>query len=266
MSEDTSQTGWLGLGSGVGLVMANMIGAGVFLSTGFMAQEMGPGAILLAWAAGGVLALCGALAYAELARTIPQSGGEYRYLSTVVHPLLGSLAGWGSLLLGFSAPIAIDGFVVGAFLNTLLPVALDPRLAGTVLIVLLTAAHATGRGLSRGTQDALVAAKVLLLLGFIGLGLALGASAWPAWTPPSGPAAAGAFPWDAFLRNQYWIAFAFSGWNAAIYIAAEFRAPSRDVPRALLLGCGAVGLLYLAVNWVFVANLVPSPSWRLSLR
>ena len=83
----------LGLGSGIGLVAANMIGAGVLLSTGFMAQSMGPGAILLAWAAGAALALCGARAYAEVALLVPRSGGEYRYLSALMHPSLRYPAG-----------------------------------------------------------------------------------------------------------------------------------------------------------------------------
>lgn len=248
--------GWLSLPAGIGLIMANMIGAGVFLSTGFMAQDMGPGAIMLAWVAGGFLALLGALSYAELARLIPRSGGEYRYVSTLWHPMVGSLAGWGSLLLGFSAPVAIDGFAVGAFLNTLVP-GPDPRITGTVLIVALTAAHAGRRWLSKHTQNALIALKVTLLLGFIAVGLLMGSSRWPTWTAPNA-ADPSAFPVAAFLKNQYWIAFAFSGWNAAAYVAEEFRHPTRDVPRALLIGCGSVGLLYLLVNWIFIANLSPT--------
>lgn len=252
----TAHKGWLTLPAGIGLIMANMIGAGVFLSSGFMAQDMGPGTILLAWVVGGGLALLGALSYAELSRLIEGSGGEYRYVGTLWHPLLGSLAGWGSLLLGFSAPVAIDGFAVGAFLNTLVE-GPDPRVTGTILIVLLTAAHAGRRWLSEHTQNALIAVKVLLLMGFIAAGLALGASRWPTWVAPAAEDPT-AFPTAAFLKNQYWIAFAFSGWNAAAYVAGEFKDPVRDVPRALLIGCSTVGVLYLLVNWIFVANLTPS--------
>lgn len=253
---NASNNGWLTLPAGIGLIMANMIGAGVFLSSGFMAQDMGPGHILLAWVVGGGLALLGALSYAELARLIQGSGGEYRYVGALWHPMLGSLAGWGSLLLGFSAPVAIDGFAVGAFLNTLVP-GPDPRITGTALIVLLTAAHAGRRWLSEHTQNTLIVIKVLLLAGFITAGLALGASRWPTWVAPAAEDPA-AFPTAAFLKNQYWIAFAFSGWNAAAYVAGEFKHPTRDVPRALLIGCGTVGVLYLLVNWIFVANLTPA--------
>ncbi|MEL6348630.1 MAG: amino acid permease [Myxococcota bacterium] len=247
---------WLGLGSGIGLIMANMIGAGVLLSTGFMAQQMGPGAILLAWLAGGGLALCGAMAYADVARLIQESGGEYRYLSRMWHPLLGSLAGWGSLLLGFSAPVAIDAFAIGAFTNTLVD-GPDPRILGTLVIGFLTLAHATRRDLSHHTQNLLIALKVGLLVSFIVLGLFLGEWRWPDWQPPDA-VDGGGFPIGPFLENQYWIAFAFSGWNAAIYVSGEFHTPERDVPRALLIGCGGVALLYLVVNWIFVANLTPA--------
>ncbi|MFT4977186.1 MAG: APA family basic amino acid/polyamine antiporter [Myxococcota bacterium] len=236
--------------------MANMIGAGVFLSSGFMAQDMGPGPILLAWVVGGILAMLGALSYAELSRLISGSGGEYRYVGTMWHPMLGSMAGWGSLLLGFSAPVAIDGFAVGAFLNTLIE-GPDPRITGTLLIVLLTMAHAGRRWLSEHTQNALIAIKIVLLMGFIVAGLAMGARHWPTWVAPSAEDPT-VFPTAAFLKNQYWIAFAFSGWNAAAYVAGEFKEPTRDVPRALLIGCSTVGVLYLLVNWIFVANLTPA--------
>ena len=110
-----------GLWSGVGLVAANMIGSGVFLSSGFMAQDMGPGTILVAWLVGAALALAGAQAYAALARAIPRSGGEYRFLSELLHPALGYLAGWASLLVGFSAPIAVNALAAGAYTATLVP-------------------------------------------------------------------------------------------------------------------------------------------------
>jgi APA family basic amino acid/polyamine antiporter len=244
---------FLGPWSGVGLVAANMIGAGVFLSTGFMAQQMGPATILLAWLVGALLALAGALAYSAVARLLPRSGGEYRYLSSLLHPALGYLAGWASLLLGFSAPVAVDALAAGAFAGTLLP-GLDARAVGSALIGALTVLHAAGLRLSRWTQDLLVLVKAALLLGFVGVGLALGRNAWPSWAPPEAHAG---LPLGAFATSLFFIAFAFSGWNAAAYAAEEFREPERDVPRAMLVGCALVGTLYLLVNWVFVANLTP---------
>lgn len=258
--------------SGVGLVIANMVGAGVFLSTGFMALSMPPGRILLAWVVGGVLALAGARAYAEVARLVPQGGGEYRYLSTLLHPSLGYLAGWGSLLLGFSAPIAVDALAAGAFAKAVvsglesrliawLPIGKgivwvlgEPRLFAAALVIGLTLLHAAGLDLSARLQNGLVAVKVLLLAGFVLVCLFSGTLAFPTWapTPPPNEDVAG-----GFASSLFYIAFAYSGWNAAIYAADEFKEPKKDVPFAMLVGCLLVGALYLVVNYVFVANLTP---------
>ena len=254
MSEDTpaeARADRLGLWSGVGLVVANMIGAGVFLSAGFMAQEMEPWLILLAWVVGTAIALAGTRAYAAVARLVPRSGGEYRYLSELLHPSLGYLAGWASLLVGFSAPIAVSAVAAGHFAATLLPV--NPLAVGTMAIVVLTALHAGGFELSRRTQDLLVGGKAILLLGFASLGLYHAAGRLPEWTPPSAPESTIA----TFAGSLFFVAFAFAGWNAAAYAAEEFGDPVRDVPRAMLVGCLLVAVLYLAINWVFVATLTP---------
>lgn len=241
-----------GLWSGVGLVIANMVGAGVFLSTGFMAQSMRPGTILLAWVVGGVLALAGARAYAEIARFLPTGGGEYRFVGTLLHPALGYVAGWGSLLVGFSAPIALDALAAGAFARVIFP-SIDPRTFGAALIVLLTALHAIGLHLSARVQNGLVAVKVALLAGFVLVGLFAGSGSWPTWQPPSleGESLTG------FASSLFYIAFAYSGWNAAVYAADDFKDPHETVPRAMMLGCFVVGVLYLIVNFIFVANLTP---------
>jgi APA family basic amino acid/polyamine antiporter len=237
----------------VALVISNMIGAGVFLSAGFMAQSMTPGQILLAWVVGGLNALCGARAYASVAQIVPRSGGEYRYLSDLFHPYLGCLAGWCSLLVGFSAPVAVDALSAGSFAQTLgSPV--DPRIAGTVLILAMTMIHAHRLESSKWTQNALVVVNGALLVGFVALGLLKGSTEWPRWVPPETHVG---FPWAAFMGSLFFVAFAFSGWNAAVYAAEEFEEPSRDVPRAMLIGCALVGVLYLLVNWIFVANLTP---------
>lgn len=245
----------LGLWSGVGIVVANMIGAGVFLSAGFMAQDMGPGLILGAWVVGAVLALSGARAYAAVAALVPRSGGEYRYLSELLHPSLGYLAGWASLLLGFSMPIALDALAAGAFAKTLFPAIGDPRHVGAALIVVLVLLQAVELRTARRSQNLLVGVKAVLVVGFVVVGVGLGRHGWPTWHPPH---EAAGFPLEAFMANLFWIAYAFSGWNAAVYASEEFRDPGRDVPRAMLIGCGLVAALYLLVNWVFVANLTPA--------
>ncbi|MBI4820943.1 MAG: APC family permease [Deltaproteobacteria bacterium] len=250
-SELPRWTAW----SGAGLCIANTIGAGVLLSTGFMAQGMGPGPILLAWLLGAVLATLGAIAYGSVAAGVVESGGEYRYLEKLIHPFVGHLAGWGSLVLGFSAPIAVDALAIGAFLRTLVPGAPSPVVTGVAVVLISTFLHGRGRSLSKSVQDRLVAIKLALVVGLLMFGLWMGSWSWPTWAPPKGGAD---FPTRAIFENQFWIAFAFSGWNAAVYAAAEFRDPKRDVPKAMLIGLLVVSVIYFGLNWVFVANLTPS--------
>src|SRR5688572_20294992 len=107
--------------SGIGMVVADMAGVGVLTTSGFMARDLSPNAILLGWLVGGVLALSGAVAYGALARTIAKSGGEYRYLSELLHPSVGYVAGWASFLVGFSAPVAMAAYTAGAFAEAVNP-------------------------------------------------------------------------------------------------------------------------------------------------
>lgn len=256
----------LGMWSGMGMVIANMIGAGVFVSTGSMVDSLNPQQILAAWVLGTLIALAGAKAYSGIVQLVPQSGGEYCFLSTLVHPALGYLAGWASLLIGFSASIAISAAAMGAFAQTLHP-GVNPTLAATLMILALTTAHAIGLRFSVVVQNALVAIKILLVVGFVAVGLIGGNNTWTEWTPlaqQAGVAQSGGFPIRAFMLSLFYIAFTFSGWNAAIYAASEFKNPQRDVPRAMMLGCIVVGILYLCINWVFVVNLPPAEQARVA--
>jgi APA family basic amino acid/polyamine antiporter len=229
-----------------------MIGAGVFVSAGFMAQELGAGWILAAWAVGALLAMAGARAYAEVALLIPRSGGEYRYLSELLHPAIGYLAGWASLLVGFAAPMAISAFSAAAFAFAVLGPG-NAKLGAAVLIASLCAFHALGFRSSKWVQNGLVIVKGLLIFAFIALGLTLGNDQWPTWQP----ARVAANPAIPFSTSLFFVAYAFSGWNAAAYAAEEFERPKTDVPRAMMIGCALVGVAYLLVNWILVTNLTP---------
>ncbi len=240
--------------SGTGLVIADMIGVGVLVSTGYMAQDMSAKPILVAWLLGTVVAICGVLAYSGVVAAVRQSGGEYRFLSDLIHPFLGYVAGWGSLVLGFSAAIAVDAHAIGSFLNTLFP-GPDPLLVGAFVIVAITVLQGFDTDLSHRSQNLFVSFKLAFLLLFVLLALVMGNNATPTWSPPNQSAG---FPWIKVIENQFWIAFAFSGWNAAVYTAGEFRNPGRDVPRSMMAGLVVVAMLYLAINWVFVANLTPA--------
>jgi len=241
------------------LVIGNMLGAGVFTTTGFAMADLGsPGWVLLAWLVGGVLALCGAFSYGSLARLMPVSGGEYFFLSRVVHPLAGFIAGWVSLWAGFTAAIAFAAITFEAYL---LPASLRASIPANVVatIAILLAALAHGLHVRHGAilQNAAVAIKLLFIAGFILFVVALGnPGGWAgieAWrdAPPTGFAPA------AFATTLMWVSFSYSGYNAAIYVASEATRASRVVPRAMLLGTAITTLVYLALNAIFV--LAPAP-------
>jgi len=250
----------LGLFSLAALVVGNMVGAGVFTTSGFALQDLhSPLQVLLAWLAGGLLALCGAVSYGVLARLMPQSGGEYLFLSRTVHPLAGFIAGWISLLAGFTGAIALAAIAFEAYLlpdplRQLLP----QNAVATAVILLASLAH--GRRRSHGVllQNLAVVCKLLFLSGFIAFALLADSPAdWTgvrAWRT----AEAGAFSPGAFALAVMWISFSYSGFNAAIYVAGEAADAVHAVPRAMLLATVLVTLVYLVLNGIFV--FAPAPS------
>jgi APA family basic amino acid/polyamine antiporter len=244
-----------GLWSGIGLIVANTIGVGVLTSAGYMAKDLGPGQILAVWAIGGLIALAGAVCYGHIAAQIPRSGGEYRYLSTLLHPAVGYLAGWASLLVGFSAPVAIAAYAAGCFAEAIDP-RFDARGIAIAVIVGTTLLHAISGRVSSRSQNALAGAKVVAFVGLLGAALIFGAHRWPDWQPPVTSDSSGSgFPTGPFFIALVYVAYAYSGWNTTIYAAEEMKEPRKTVPRAMILGTLAIALLYLAVNWVFVSNL-----------
>lgn len=234
----------LGLTSATALVVANMVGAGVFTTSGFLLADLGsPGYVLLAWAVGGLQAALGALCYGALARRIPESGGEYLFLSRALHPAAGYVAGWLSLLVGFSAPLAAAAFAFGTYARPWFG-GLSPAAAGSILIAAFAAVHASEVRRGAQVQNGAVILKVALILAFVAYAFATGEA------PPAEPPQP--FPLAAFGASLIWISFSYSGWNAAVYIGGEIEDPGRTIPRALILGTALVTALYLALNAVFV--------------
>jgi APA family basic amino acid/polyamine antiporter len=238
----------IGLSSAAALVVANMLGVGVFTTSGFSLADLGsPEPVLLAWAVGGLLALCGATSYGALARRIPESGGEYTFLTVTVHPLAGFLAGWVSLLAGFTAPIAAAALGLQAYLGGARGHAVRPEWIGTSAIAIAALMHGLRLNAGLALQNFAVAVKLAAIAAFVSLG---------AFSIDINPASEAAtiprFEIGAFAVTLVWISFAYSGWNAAVYVAGEVRDPDRNLPRSLWLGTLAVTLVYLGLNAVFV--------------
>ena len=241
----------VGLRSAIALIAANMIGAGVFTTSGFALADLGrPEFVLLAWVVGGVIALCGALSYAGLALHMPDNGGEYLFLSRALHPMVGFLAGWVSLLAGFTAPIAVAAHGFEAYAEAALGLGWPPGLLGAGAILICGLAHGLSRSNGLRIQDLAVAIKLAAIVLFILFGAATLGSSPGVERPDS--AALPAFELSAFAVTLVWISFAYSGWNAVVYIAGEIEEPQRVLPRALALATGGVALVYVGLNAVFL--------------
>jgi APA family basic amino acid/polyamine antiporter len=259
----------IGLFSAVMLIAGDMIGTGIFISTGVIAETLpSPGGILLIWILGGLLALAGALSCAELSASLPYAGGDYNYIKAAYGRLMGFLSGWSSFLVTFSGAIAFlavtfTGFmafffpVLGSseafFSRTFLGLAVTIT-PGTVfsiaVVVLISALHCIGVRQGTLLQNILSLLKIGALVAIIVLAVFVGNGDTAHFTP--------FFDWNRIANSSVFAAafipviFAYSGWNAIIYIAGEVKQPERNLPRALLWANLIVIALYLAVNMVYI--------------
>jgi APA family basic amino acid/polyamine antiporter len=254
----------LRLRSATALVIANMIGAGIFTTTGFQAADLRhPGLIFALWVVGGLLAVLGALCYGELGAMMPEAGGEYVYLRETYGPAFGFMSAFVSLTAGFSAAIAsaVESFVV--YLGHFAPFLSEERtIAGGVGVVDVTAValvwllvwiHMRPVRAGTGFNDAITALKVAGIVAIVLAAVTIGrGNASNLVTPLPTFAELGTSETLAALGTSLvFVMFCFAGWNAAAYVASEMEDPQRELPRALLLGTGAVLVLYLALNGVY---------------
>jgi APA family basic amino acid/polyamine antiporter len=256
----------LGPGDAAAIIVSNVIGGGIFFVPPLVAAMVpDPATMLGVWLVGGLLALAGAMAYAELATLIPKAGGEYPYLREAYGPFAAFLTGWTSFVAGFSGAIAASAVGLADYLGRFVPSAADtttllripfPWLALTVTprslvalaaIAALSLIHMRGLGPGRVVQNTLAVAKTLGLTLFVALGFAIGRGDGANLVAGAdGPAATG------LLLALVPVMFTYSGWNAASYVAEEVRDPGRNVPRALALGTGAVIVIYVALNALYL--------------
>ncbi len=232
------------------IVVADMVGVGVFTSLGFQVSDIPSGfSLLLLWIVGGVVAICGAFCYAELATMFPRSSGEYNFLRRIYHPAFGFVAGWLSATVGFAAPIALAAMAFGIYFKSIIPGA-PPLLLGFCITWLAALVHLGGVKFGGAYHNAWTALKLALIVVFIIAGFAFGDVQSISFAPSAADLTyiAGA----PFAISLVFVMYSYSGWNAATYIVGEVREPARNLPRALFAGTAIVVVLYVALNAVFL--------------
>jgi APA family basic amino acid/polyamine antiporter len=257
----------LGLFSLTNIVVANIIGAGIFTTSGLLMGELGnPFLMLLLWGLGGIIALCGALSYGELGTAMPHAGGEYNFLSKLFHPIYGFLSGWVSFIVGFSAPIAASAIGFSEYLFRAFPqlaMQLDfpqeglKKIAAISVIVIFSMVHLRGIRFGSKVQDVLTLLKVGLVIGLIFAGFLWGNGSFEHFTQGE-TASSTSGNWKTIGLSLMWIMFAYSGWNASVYIGSEIKNPKKNLYPSLLLGTGVVIFLYFMLNILFVYAIPPA--------
>lgn len=253
----------IGLFTATSIVVANMIGSGIFTTSGIMAAQLpGPGWVFSCWLFGGLIAISGALCYAELATRMPEEGGEYVYLKKLYHPALGFLTGWTSFFIGFSVAIAGSALAIAEYMfagtHTGLANSNTPELillkkaTALSVIVIFTIVHYVGLRLGSRVQNLLTILKIAIILGLASIGLVFGSGSWPTLFSEMN----GTYSGMAIGTAMMLVMFSYSGWNASAYIAEELKKPRKTLPISLISGTLIVIVLYLAIN-LFIFHAVP---------
>lgn len=255
----------LGLFPVTSIVVANIIGAGIFTTTGFLMDSLGnPVVMLLLWLVGGVIAFFGAIAFGELGAAFPEAGGEYFFITRLFNPLLGFLSGWLSLIVGFSAPIAASAIGFSEYFSLAFPsvqtffsvegilsTGLIKKLMAISIILIFTVIHSHGVVFGSKVQNGLTILKVVLIIGLIIAGFTVGEGNFQHLKASQNFRVTFSHLKSVGLSLMF-VMFAYSGWNSATYIGSEIKNPIKVIPRSLLISTGIVMVLYLFLNLFFV--------------
>ncbi len=256
-ASDAGTAAWTGrlTGSGSGvsglvataIVVADMIGVGVFTSLGFQVKDIPSGFSILSL--GGIVALCGVFSYSELGAMFPRSSGEYNFLGRAYHPAFGFLAGWVSATVGFAAPVALAAMAFGEYAKSVVP-GLPPIPLAIGVVWLVSLVQLTGVRHSSTFQLISTILKVVLIVAFLVAGFVVGVPQPISFAPQASDLAH--IVSAPFAIGLVFVMYSFSGWNAATYIIGEMKTPQQSLPRALLAGTLIVLVLYVALNAVFL--------------
>lgn len=260
----------ISLSAAVALVISNMVGTGIFTTPGFLARDLGDPALYFAiWVIGGLIALIGALCYAELGINFPSSGGEYIFLTQAYGPVWGFMTGWTSFLAGFAAPVAATALAFADYTSTFFPAFSQSAVywrIGTGVFSLqfggaqvlacaalgaVTVANLFGVQRAAAVQKLLTGLKLAVIGAFLVLGFTIGAGSVANFTLPALRDSTLPLP-SQFAISLFYVYVSYSGWNAATYVAEELEDPARNLPRALALGAALVTVLFLLLNLVYV--------------
>ncbi len=245
------------------IIVGIIIGAGIYETAPTVAKCLGSGlGVMLAWLAGGFLALTGALCYAELATTYPREGGDYIYLTRAYGRWPGYMFGWSQLAIVRPGDIALMAFIFARYFQTLYaPFENSGLFYATAAIVVLTVINILGVKAGKWTQNLLTVTKIVGLMAISVVGLMA-----PSRAPlPHSPEV---FTWEGLQLAFILILFTFGGWNEMAYVAAEIKRPLQNIVRALVVGTVAVTALYLLINGAFLAALGltgMSASWAVAV-
>ncbi len=249
----------LGIASATALVISNMIGTGILTTSGFLAGQLGSAQlVLLVWGVGAVCALAGAFCYSELGVNFPSSGGEYVYLTEAYGPTWGFMTGWISFFAGFSAPIAAAALAfsdyLGHFFSSLRLGSARlgaPQILASLIITVFTLINCLGIRRTARVQNVLTSLKIFIILAFLVTGFAFGHGSWDNFSHPAVRTVATPV-FSQFFLSLFYIYVAYSGWNAATYVAEELKHPARTLPWSLTYGTALVATLFIALNVLFI--------------
>ena len=242
----------VGFFTACGIVVANIIGTGVFTSLGFQVADIHSGfALLMLWIVGGIAALCGALCYGELSAALPRSGGEYHFLSEIYHPAIGFMAGFISATVGFAAPVALAAMAFGKYFHGVFDFG-SPIVLSFVLVWIVALFHFGNLRLGSAFQNIWTVVKLFLIAALIAAGLLI-EQKQPISFLPHAADTMSIFS-GAFAVALVYVMYSYSGWNASSYIIGEVKNPQRNVPRSLLIGTIIVMVAYVLLNAVFLAT------------
>lgn len=247
-----------GLSTSTAVLISNMVGTGVFTSLGFQVVDLSSGFALLAlWVIGGLLALSGALCYAELGAMYPRSGGEYVYLTEAWSPRLGFIGGFVSMTAGFAAPIAIAAIAFGRYAAQVLPIA--PMVATALVLAAIALVQWSGVTMARRFQVVTTGSTLLIIVAFVVAGFAIGPVEPISFAPDAD--ALRQIATAPFAISLIYVVYAYTGWNAIGYVAGEVAEPQRNIPRAVIAAVLLVAALYLLLHVVFLRT-VPLDALR----